>query len=62
MFVDALRCWQCIAHDCDLDPEDNYKASKVECRPGSNQCMVMAISNKIMSPSLNYPQHVWYMT
>ncbi|XP_052794990.1 uncharacterized protein LOC128228015 [Mya arenaria] len=37
--VNGLRCWKCIAHDCDLDPEDNYKATKVDCKGGNQQCM-----------------------
>ena len=32
--VTSLRCWQCIADDCDMDPSDNYKAWKKPCRPG----------------------------
>ncbi|KAH3716225.1 hypothetical protein DPMN_058944 [Dreissena polymorpha] len=34
----ALKCWKCIAHDCENDPEDNYKASKVTCGE-DQQCM-----------------------
>ncbi|WAQ94880.1 hypothetical protein MAR_007351, partial [Mya arenaria] len=37
--LSGLRCWKCIAHDCDLDPEDNYKATKVDCKGGNQQCM-----------------------
>ncbi|XP_045161583.1 uncharacterized protein LOC123526481 [Mercenaria mercenaria] len=34
----ALKCWKCIAHDCDSDLEDNYKATKVKCQEG-HRCM-----------------------
>lgn len=34
----ALKCWKCIAHDCDQDPEDNYNAAKVTCTDGTH-CM-----------------------
>ncbi|KAL4225368.1 hypothetical protein ACF0H5_016057 [Mactra antiquata] len=34
----GLQCWKCIAHDCDTDPVDNYKASKVKCNDGE-RCM-----------------------
>ncbi|XP_060598762.1 uncharacterized protein LOC132752453 [Ruditapes philippinarum] len=37
-FCNALKCWKCIAHDCDLDLEGNYKASKVKCHDGQ-MCM-----------------------
>lgn len=38
----SLQCWKCIAHDCEADPEDNYKASKVKCNDG-DRCMVCII-------------------
>ncbi|XP_053374276.1 uncharacterized protein LOC123530977 [Mercenaria mercenaria] len=34
----ALKCWKCIAHDCNSDLEGNYKASKVKCHEGQ-RCM-----------------------
>ena len=37
--ADALQCWKCIAHDCNHDLEDNYKAAKVKCQEGQ-VCMV----------------------
>ncbi|XP_064614337.1 uncharacterized protein LOC135478014 [Liolophura sinensis] len=33
--VVGLRCWQCIADNCYLDPSENYKATQKECLPGS---------------------------
>ncbi|KAK3607985.1 hypothetical protein CHS0354_009920 [Potamilus streckersoni] len=36
--VAALRCWKCIAHDCDTNPENNYKASITACSENS-ACM-----------------------
>lgn len=36
--VRALKCWKCIAHNCDSNPEENYKASKVICHEGQ-RCM-----------------------
>jgi hypothetical protein len=37
--VQSLRCWHCIADDCDKDPSDNYKASGKLCNPGQS-CQV----------------------
>lgn len=30
----GLKCWHCIADDCDEDLGGNYKASKKTCYPG----------------------------
>ncbi|XP_064614216.1 uncharacterized protein LOC135477924 [Liolophura sinensis] len=32
--VVGLRCWQCIADNCHLNPSENYKATQKECLPG----------------------------
>ena len=37
--AEGLKCWKCIAHDCEMDPSENYKASKVQCQDGQS-CMV----------------------
>ncbi|XP_046332997.1 uncharacterized protein LOC124115881 [Haliotis rufescens] len=34
--VVALQCWHCIADNCDINPSENYKATKKVCQP--NQC------------------------
>ncbi|KAK6165872.1 hypothetical protein SNE40_022696 [Patella caerulea] len=31
---DGLRCWHCIADNCDEDPSSNYKASQKDCLEG----------------------------
>ncbi|XP_060551831.1 uncharacterized protein LOC132713314 [Ruditapes philippinarum] len=36
--VHAFKCWKCIAHDCNANLEDNYKAAKVKCHEGQ-MCM-----------------------
>lgn len=35
--VDSLSCWQCIADNCEVNPESNYKAERKACRQGQ-QC------------------------
>ncbi|KAJ8306640.1 hypothetical protein KUTeg_017185, partial [Tegillarca granosa] len=32
--VYALKCWHCIADDCDRDPDGNYKAVQTDCLSG----------------------------
>ena len=43
----CLNCWKCLAYDCEMDPRDNYNATRIEC-PDTHQCMVGA-SDQIRS-------------
>ena len=38
--VAGLKCWQCIADDCDIPPDTNYKATRITCVDGAS-CQVM---------------------
>lgn len=33
-YNECLTCWHCIAENCDLDPESNFRAEKRQCNEG----------------------------